>query len=133
MTVAHGHTTRACHCQSGGSTPSIARSTCAAASNVRSSPHSAPTHGVQVQEQLCVCDAPFTQRLMALMQPIICYVRAQSVREFVTELSGGATPHATEAVWLRARALSSRPKLTPTSPIVAKLPDDARACGWSFG
>ena len=38
-------------------------------------------------------DALFTQGLMALMQPIICCVRAQSAREFVTEFSGGATPH----------------------------------------
>jgi len=34
---------------------------------------------------------------MALMQPIffwiICCVKAQSAREFVTEFSGGATPH----------------------------------------
>ena len=48
-------------------------------------------HGVQVQEQLH--DALFTQGLMALMPPIICCVRAQSAREFVTEFSGGATPH----------------------------------------
>jgi len=38
-------------------------------------------------------DALFTQGLMALMQRIICCVRAQSAREFVTEFSGGATPH----------------------------------------
>ena len=38
-------------------------------------------------------DALFTQGLMAFMQPIICCVRAQSAREFVTEFSGGATPH----------------------------------------
>jgi hypothetical protein len=38
-------------------------------------------------------DALFTQGLMALMQPIICCVRAQSAREFVTDFSGGATPH----------------------------------------
>jgi hypothetical protein len=37
-------------------------------------------------------DALFTQGLMALMQPIICCVRAQSARECVTEFSGGATP-----------------------------------------
>ena len=30
---------------------------------------------------------------MAVMQPTICCVRAQSAREFVTEFSGGATPH----------------------------------------
>ena len=33
------------------------------------------------------------QGLMALIQPIICCVRAQSAREFVREFSGGATPH----------------------------------------
>jgi hypothetical protein len=32
-------------------------------------------------------DALFTQGLMAVMQPIICCVRAQSAREFVTEFS----------------------------------------------
>jgi hypothetical protein len=31
--------------------------------------------------------------VMASMQPIICCVRAQSARVFVTEFSGGATPH----------------------------------------
>ena len=63
-------------------------STCAAASNVRFSPLGANT----------VCkssfaDALFTQGLMALIQPTILCVRAQSVRDFVTEFSGGATPH----------------------------------------
>jgi len=81
--------------------------------------HSAPTHGVQVREQLCrrALLARADDLVMALMQPIICCVRAQSALEFVTEFSGGATPHR-EAVWLRARALSSRPKLIPASPIV---------------
>ena len=40
-----------------------------------------------------VADALFTQGLMALIQPTIWCVRAQSAREFVTEFSGGATPH----------------------------------------
>eukprot|EP00964_Phaeocystis_antarctica_P077619 scaffold48200_cov33-Phaeocystis_antarctica.AAC.1 len=55
---------------------------------------------------------------MALMQPNICCVRVQSAREFVTEFSGGATPHRS-GVAQSSRALSSRPKLTPASPIVA--------------
>ena len=38
-------------------------------------------------------DALFTQGLMALVPLTICCVRAQSAREFVTEFSGGATPH----------------------------------------
>ena len=38
-------------------------------------------------------DALFRQGLMALMPPTICCVRAQSVRDFVTEISGGATAH----------------------------------------
>ena len=67
-----------------------ARSTCAAAPNVRSSPLGADTvckSGNSFADALC------TQGLMALMQPSICCVRAQSAREFVTEFSGGATPH----------------------------------------
>jgi hypothetical protein len=54
-------------------------------------------------------DALFTQGLMAVMQPIICCVRAQSARDFVTEFSGGATPHRS-GVAQSSRALSSRPK-----------------------
>ena len=67
-----------------------ARSTCAAAPNVRSSPLGADT---VCKSGNSFADALFTQGLMALMQPIICCVRAQSAREFVTEFSGGATPH----------------------------------------
>ena len=66
------------------------RSTCAAAPNVRSSPLGADT---VCKSRNSFADALFTQGLMALMQPIICCVRAQSAREFVTEFSGGATPH----------------------------------------
>jgi hypothetical protein len=79
-----------------------ARSTCADVSSVRSSPLGADT---VCKSRNSFADALFTQGLMALMQPIICCVSAQ--------------PRRTEAVWLRARALSSRPKLTPASPIVA--------------
>ena len=39
-------------------------------------------------------DMLFMPGLLALMPPTICCVRAQPVREFVTELSGGATGHA---------------------------------------
>jgi len=65
-------------------------------------------------------DALFNQGLTALiLPPTICCVRAQSVRDFVTDISGGATPTAlprsTGAVWLRARALSSRPR-HPSQP-----------------
>ena len=68
----------------------LARSTCAAAPNVRSSPLGAD---MVCKSGNSFADALFTQGLMALMQPIICCVRAQSAREFVTEFSGGATPH----------------------------------------
>jgi len=68
----------------------VARSTCADVSNVRSSPLGANT---VCKSRNSFADALFTQGLMALMQPIICCVRAQSAREFVTEFSGGATPH----------------------------------------
>ena len=37
-------------------------------------------------------DVLFTLELMSLMPPTTCCVRAQSVREFLTENSGGATP-----------------------------------------
>ena len=63
---------------------------CAAVSNVRSSPLGANT---VCKSRNSFADALFTQGLVALMQPIICCVRAQSVRVFVTEFSGGATPH----------------------------------------
>ena len=68
----------------------LARSTCADVSSVRSSPLGANT---VCKPRNSFADALFTQGLMALMQPIICCVRAQSAREFVTEFSGGATPH----------------------------------------
>eukprot|EP00964_Phaeocystis_antarctica_P113729 scaffold77735_cov39-Phaeocystis_antarctica.AAC.3 len=69
---------------------SAARSTCAAAPNVRSSPLGDNT---VCKSRNNFADALFTQGLMALMQPIICCMRAQSAREFMTEFSGGATPH----------------------------------------
>ena len=68
----------------------LARSTCAAASNVRSSPLGAD---MVCKARSSFADALFTQGLMASMQPIICCVRAQSARVFVTDFSGGATPH----------------------------------------
>ena len=68
----------------------LARSTCADAPNVRSSPLGAD---MVCKSGNSFADALFTQGLMALMQPTICCVRAQSAREFVTEFSGGATPH----------------------------------------
>ena len=37
-------------------------------------------------------DMLFMPWLLALMPPTICYVRAQSVRDYLTEISGGATP-----------------------------------------
>ena len=58
--------------------------------NVRSSPLGANT---VCKSRNSFADALFTQGLMILMQPIICCVRAQSAREFVTDFSGGATLH----------------------------------------
>ena len=68
----------------------LARSTCADVSSVRSSPLGANT---VCKPRNSFADALFTQGLMALMQPTICCWRAQSVRVFVTDFSGGATPH----------------------------------------
>ena len=65
-----------------------------------------------------------SQELMALMQPTICWARALSSREVVTEFSGGATPHGYGTVWLRARALSSRvaTQRHPSQPYYSRLP-----------
>ena len=68
----------------------LARSTCAAAPVLRSPPLGANT---VCKSKNSFADALFTQGLVALMQPIICCVRAQSVRVCVTDFSGGATPH----------------------------------------
>ncbi len=67
-----------------------ARSTCAAAPNVRSSPLGA---AMVCKSGNSLADRLFTKGLMDLMKQIICNERAQSEREFVTEFSGGATPH----------------------------------------
>jgi len=67
-----------------------ARSTCADVPNVRSSPLGAD---MVCKSGNSFAAALFTQGLMALVPPTICCVRAQSAREFVTEFSGGATPH----------------------------------------
>ena len=66
-----------------------ARSTCADASGVRSSPLGADMVG---KSRNMSADMLFMPGLLALMPPTICCVRAQSVRDFVTEISGGATP-----------------------------------------
>ena len=88
MTVAWPH--RACVPLSKRRQHHPVRSTCAAAPVLRCSPLGANT---VCKSRNSFADALFTQGLMALMQPIICCVRAQSAREFVTEFSGGATPH----------------------------------------
>ena len=56
------------------------RSTCAAAPNVRSSPLGAD---MVCKARSSFANVLFTQGLVALMQPIICCVRAQSACEFV--------------------------------------------------
>ena len=66
-----------------------ARSTCADASVLRSSPLGADMVG---KSRNMSADMLFMPGLLALMPPTICCVRLQSVRDFVTEISGGATP-----------------------------------------
>ena len=68
---------------------SPARSTCADAFGVRSSPLGADMVG---KSRNMSADMLFTPGLLALMPPTICCVRSQSVRDLVTEISGGATP-----------------------------------------
>ena len=67
----------------------LVRSTCADAFGVRSSPLGADKLG---KSRNMSVDMLFTPVLLVLMQPNICSVRAQSVRDFVTEISGGAMP-----------------------------------------
>ena len=68
---------------------SPARSTCAAAPSLRSLPLGAD---MVSKSRNMPADMLFTPGLLALMAPTICCVRSQSVRDFVTEISGGATP-----------------------------------------
>ena len=69
---------------------SPARSTCAAAPVLRSSPLGAD---MVSKSRNMSADMLFMPGLLALMPPTICCVRSQSVRDLVTEISGGATPH----------------------------------------
>ena len=69
---------------------SPARSTCAAAPVLRSSPLGAD---MVRKSRNSFADVLFTPGLLALMPPTICCVRSQSVSDLVTEISGGATPH----------------------------------------
>ena len=68
---------------------SPARSTCADVLGVRSSPLGADMVG---KSRNMSADMLIMPGLLALMPPTICCVRSQSVRDLVTEISGGATP-----------------------------------------
>ena len=63
-------------------------------------------------------DTLFMPGLLALMPPTICCVGSQSVRDLVTEISGGATPHRCGVAQSSSSELAT-PKLGPASPIVA--------------
>ena len=67
-----------------------ARSTCADAPSLRSSPLGADMVG---KSRNMSADMLFMPGLLALMPPTICCVRSQSVRDLVTEISGGARRH----------------------------------------
>ena len=67
----------------------LVRSTCADAFGVRSSPLGADMVG---KSRNMSADMLYTPGLLGLMPPTICCVRAQSVRDLLTEISGGATP-----------------------------------------
>ena len=79
--AAHPLYTRLCAAEAAEAYRSAARSTCAAASNVRSSPLGAD---MVCKSRNSFADALFTQGLVALMQPIICCVKAQSAREIAS-------------------------------------------------
>ena len=69
---------------------SPARSTCADAPCLRSSPLGADMVG---KSRNMSADMLFTPGLLALMTPIICCVRSQSVRDLVTEISAVPRRH----------------------------------------
>ena len=81
----HAPHTRLCTAEAG-EAYSPARSTCAAAPVLRSSPLGADMVG---KSRNMSADMLFTPGLLGLMPPTICCVRLQSVRDFVTEISGG--------------------------------------------
>ena len=88
MTVARPH--HVCVPLSGQRQHHPARSTCADAFGVRSSPLGAD---MVSKSRNMSADMLFTPGLLAVMPRTICCVRSQSVRDLVTEISGGATPH----------------------------------------
>ena len=100
------------------------RASCADALSGRSSPLCADMVG---KSRNSFSDVLFTQELMASIPLTIWCVRAQSVRNFVTEFSA-VVPRCNGAAWLRAGALSSRPKLTPI-PSHSRLMMAAQAGG----
>ena len=69
---------------------SPARSTCAAAPSLRSSPLGAD---MVSKSRNMSADMLFMPGLLALMPPTICCVRSQSVRDFVTEISAVPRRH----------------------------------------
>ena len=69
---------------------SPARSTCAAAPSLRSSPLGADMVG---KSRNMSADMLFMPGLLALMPPTICCVRSQSVRDLVTEISAVPRRH----------------------------------------
>ena len=82
-----------------------ARSTCADASVLRCSPLGADMVG---KSRNISADMLFTPVLLALTPPTICCVRAQSVRDSVTEISGGGVRVSVDpmgGIWLELRRL----------------------------
>ena len=117
----HCHTTPECHCLDGGSTVACnALELCGCIQRALRATQG--RHGEQVQGQLC--RRALHSRVDGLDTADHLLSEGLSARDFVTEFSGCACgpAHAgrvSGAVWLRARALSSRLKLTPASLIVA--------------
>jgi len=61
-------------------------------------------------------DMLFMPGLLAVMQPTICCVRSQSVRDLVTEISGGATPHRFGVAQSSSSELATQASLWPSQP-----------------
>ena len=107
---------------------SPARSTCVQMHSAYAPRHSAPTWWAQVQEHICRhanhARAAGLDAADHLLREVAVYVR-----DLVTEISGGATPHRCGVAQSSSSELATQAR--PSQPHSASR--GARACGQSFG
>jgi hypothetical protein len=73
----------------------------------------------QVQRRNMSADIVFMLGLLDLMPPTICCVRSKSVRDFVTEISGGARRHRCGVAQSSSSELATQAPAQPATYIVA--------------